>query len=411
MGQKEDSKEKMSEIKEKFDLNFKPRRWQIEAIAKWGKNFKGIISVVTGGGKTLFALMCIRKFKSSFPKKKIIILVPTLTLVDQWYIALLDDLNVPPLSIACFSSQEKTKKTLEFNIILINTARKILPELKEKKQFLLIVDECHRAGSPMNSNAIKGEYAATLGLSATPKREYDDGFLRLITPNIGSIIYEYDYKEALKDKVICDFELLNIKFDFLKHEKDKFNKLNRRLKLAVIKYEETKSGRDNIKKLLIQRARITSSAMMRVPLAAKIAENHSKERVIIFHESIEAANEIVKILKHRNHAVSLYHSKIPSVIRRDNLRLYKKGIYNILVTCKALDEGMNVPETTVAIVASSTASTRQRIQRLGRVLRPSKNKEKAIIYTFYVSDQEKERLIQEYKNFEKEISITWLKSS
>jgi superfamily II DNA or RNA helicase len=401
----------MREPEEKIDLGFTPRKWQIEAIEKWSPHFRGIVSIVTGGGKTLFALMCIKKFKDNFPKKKVIILVPTLTLVDQWYISLLDELNIQSSDIACFSSQEKSKKIFDFNIMLINSARKILPTLDKKDQFFLIVDECHRAGSPVNSNAIKGNFAATLGLSATPKREYDDGFLRFITPNLGDIIYEYDYKQALRDGVICNFDLQNIKVNFLKHESVNFNKLNKRLKVALLKFEESKTGKENIKKLLIQRAKITSSAMMRVPVSAKIAEIHSSDRVIIFHESIEAADEIAKILRQRNHAASLYHSGIPSVIRRDNLRLYKKGIYNILVTCKALDEGMNVPETTVAIIASSTASTRQRIQRLGRVLRPSKNKDKAIIYTLYATEQERKRLIKEYKDFQNDVSITWLKSS
>jgi superfamily II DNA or RNA helicase len=393
-----------------ISLNFKPRAWQLDAISSWSKNLKGVVSVVTGGGKTLFALMCIKEFKARYPEKKIIILVPSLTLIDQWYISLLDDMNIGAENIACFSSQEKSKKILDYNLILINSARKVLPALKSKENFFLIVDECHRAGSPINSNTIKGNYAATLGLSATPKREYDDGFLRYILPNLGNIVYEYDYRQALKDKVICEFELQNVKVDFLKHESDNYNKLNKRLKIALLKHEETKSGQSAIKKLLIQRARVTSSAMMRIPVTAKIAEMFSTERVIIFHETIEGANEIVKILQQRNHAASLYHSGISSVLRRDNLRLYKKGIYNILVTCKALDEGMNVPETTVAVVASSTASTRQRIQRLGRVLRPSKNKTKATIFTLYVSEQERMRLIAEYKHFEKEVSITWLKS-
>lgn len=401
----------MTRLNEKLSLSLKPREWQREALAKWSKSLKGTISVVTGGGKTLFALMCIKKFKNAYPNNQIIILVPTLTLVDQWYISLVDELNVPPSEVACFSSKEKSKKLLEFNVILINSARKLLPSLKSKEHFFLIVDECHRVGSPINSNSIKGNYAATLGLSATPKRENDDGFTRFIIPNLGSIIYEYDYKQALNDGVICNFELRNIKTDFLKHENDNFSKLNKRLKYALIKNEESKDGLEQIKRLLIQRARITSSAMRRVPISAKLAEEHSRDRVIIFNENIDSANEIARVLKERNHPVTLYHSKIPLAIRRDNLRLYKKGIYNILVTCKALDEGMNVPQTTVAIISSSTASIRQRIQRLGRVLRPSKNKEKAIIYTIYVSEQEGRRLIKEYRNFEKEITINWFKSN
>ena len=66
-----------------------------------------------------------------------------------------------------------------------------------------------------------------------------------------------------------------------------------------------------------------------------------------------------------------------------------------MVTCRALDEGINVPETDVAIVASSTGSVRQRIQRLGRVLRPAPGKQRARIYTIYVSKPEEERLIKE----------------
>jgi superfamily II DNA or RNA helicase len=393
-----------------FNPNFKPREWQINAVNLWVGKLSGIVSVVTGGGKTLFALMCIEKFKKIHPNKRVIILVPTLTLVDQWYLSLIEEMQVVPASIACFSSQEKSKKLLEFNLVLINTGRKILPPLKSKEDYILIVDECHRVGSPINSKAIKGNYGATLGLSATPKREYDDGFLRNIVPNLGNIIYEYDYKQALADKAICDFELQNVKIDLLPHEQRRYSAVNRKLKAAVTKHEETKSGEAIIKRLLIQRAQIISSAMMRIPVTAKLAEIYSKERVIIFHETIDGANEIMKILQQRKHAASLYHSGIPSVLRRDNLRLYQKGIYNILITCKALDEGMNVPETTVAIIASSTASTRQRIQRLGRVLRPAKGKTNATIITLYASEQERKRLIVEYNKFEQEVPVMWLKS-
>lgn len=70
---------------------------------------------------------------------------------------------------------------------------------------------------------------------------------------------------------------------------------------------------------------------------------------------------------------------IPTELRRDNLRLYRRGVFDTLVTCRALDEGTNVPETSVAIIAASTASIRQRIQRLGRVLRRAPGKEKATV--------------------------------
>jgi superfamily II DNA or RNA helicase len=68
---------------------------------------------------------------------------------------------------------------------------------------------------------------------------------------------------------------------------------------------------------------------------------------------------------------------------------------------------MNVPETTVAVIASSTASQRQRIQRLGRVLRPARGKSKSTIYTLFATDQEKARLTGEANKLEGVAGVLW----
>jgi superfamily II DNA or RNA helicase len=68
---------------------------------------------------------------------------------------------------------------------------------------------------------------------------------------------------------------------------------------------------------------------------------------------------------------------------------------------------MNVPETTVAVIASSTASQRQRIQRLGRVLRPAKGKTKALIYTIFATEQERQRLANEAARLEGVAEVIW----
>jgi superfamily II DNA or RNA helicase len=105
----------------------------------------------------------------------------------------------------------------------------------------------------------------------------------------------------------------------------------------------------------------------------------------------------------------VYHSRIGHVVRRENLRLFRRGVFDVLVCCRALDEGMNVPEASVAIVASSTASTRQRIQRLGRVLRPAPGKTSATIYTLYATSQERERLIREERSVTEYATVRWQK--
>ena len=113
-----------------------------------------------------------------------------------------------------------------------------------------------------------------------------------------------------------------------------------------------------------------------------------------------SATALYDILRKRNHSACIYHSKLAPNWRRDNLRLFRQGVFDVLVSCRALDEGMNVPETTVAIIASSTASHRQRIQRLGRVLRPARGKDHAIHYTLFATEQEQRRLANEEASLE-----------
>jgi superfamily II DNA or RNA helicase len=268
----------------------------------------------------------------------------------------------------------------------------------------LIVDECHRAGSRVNALALRGRHRAVLGLSATPEREYDAGFLDQLKPALGDIIFEYDYVHAYADGIIAPFVLINIRINFLADEQAEYDRFTR-LIAREVKHAGKES--DRLKTLLRRRATVASLATMRVPVAAKLVDCYKNDRIIIFHERIEKANKLTAILTARGHSVTVYHSGIAPIIRRDNLRLFRRGMYDCLVTCRALDEGLNVPEARIAIIASSTASTRQRIQRLGRVLRPSPGKSEALVYTIYATDLEARRLFAEAGRLSSVAAIKW----
>lgn len=388
-------------------LKIRPREWQTAALSKWLAGHKGVASVVTGGGKTIFAFMCMNVFKRDHPDGRFIILVPTITLLDQWYVSLQEDFGVPEVDIACFSSQEKATGPSRINLLVINTARKMVTELTQNHPCFLIVDECHRAGSPENAKALAGSFSAALGLSATPEREFDEGFTQKVVPVLGPVIFEYDYVRAFEDKVISPFDLVNVQIDFLPHERAEYEKLTARAAALFRKITADPEMESKLKSVLRRRASVSAQASMRIPVAVKIVEEHRGTRTIIFHERVYAANTLYAILKKRNHSVCLYHSKIAPNWRRDNLRLFRRGVFDVLVSCRALDEGMNVPETAIAVIASSTASQRQRVQRLGRVLRPARGKSKAIIYTLFVTDQEKSRLLSEAARLDGVATIAW----
>src|SRR5688572_25147911 len=74
-----------------WSLRTPPRGWQKTALARWLEEMRGVASVVTGGGKTIFAFLCMREFRDRFADGRVIILVPTMTLLDQWYVGLQED--------------------------------------------------------------------------------------------------------------------------------------------------------------------------------------------------------------------------------------------------------------------------------------------------------------------------------
>src|SRR5262249_16821121 len=149
---------------------------------------KGIVEVVTGGGKTIFALSCIK----DLPSDTSLIIVPTVALLDQWweeaaafFDVSLDDINV-------IASRGRIRQGT-INLAVLNTASKLTPE-RNRWPYFLIVDECHKAASEKFRSALDGEPVATLGLSATPERPYDEGLDEVLVPKLGPVIYRYDYR-------------------------------------------------------------------------------------------------------------------------------------------------------------------------------------------------------------------------
>ena len=69
-------------------MGTKLRRWKIDAFPQWWKARRGIIKVVTGGGKTFFAIYCIEKYLKQFPNNNVLIVVPSVPLLDQWSVDL-----------------------------------------------------------------------------------------------------------------------------------------------------------------------------------------------------------------------------------------------------------------------------------------------------------------------------------
>ena len=376
-----------------------PRGWQLQAMENWERaDHRGIISVVTGGGKTVFALSCIDRIQPDAT----LIVVPTAALLDQWWAEAANyfDLELDEINVI---TGNKRFHLGAINIAVLNTAAK-LPERMQELSCFLIVDECHKAASEQFRSVLEVNTFASLGLSATPERPYDEGLADVLIPALGPVIFKYDYAAALRDEVIVPFSLNNIVFELEEDRQLEYDKLSRSIARSISRFgpeaEETIA-------LFLKRARVLNLSLNRVKLAIRLIAANRGKRTLVFHEDIEACNLIQAVLADNDVKSGVYHSKMPLRARALMLGQFRKGSIDVLVTCRALDEGFNVPETELGIIAASTATRRQRIQRLGRIVRPAKGKQGATIYTLVATAPEIGRLKDEEADLEGVATVTW----
>ena len=207
------------------------RSWQEEALLRWeGARRHGIVAVVTGAGKTIFALACIARNQADTT----LVVVPTVALLDQWWEETASFFGLKLDEVHVITGKQRMRSGT-INLAVLNTASKLHEEKRDLPCFL-IVDECHKAASPQFKSALDVPAIATLGLSATPERPYDEGLAEILVPALGPIIYEYTYSEALRDGVIVPFLLRNIIFDLEEERQAEYDKLTKAVARAIRKY-------------------------------------------------------------------------------------------------------------------------------------------------------------------------------
>ena len=291
--------------------------------------------------------------------------------------------------------------------MVINTGREWAPRITQQFGTFLIADECHKYASPANTRALAGRHLATLGLSATPRRQYDSRFEEYVVPRLGPVIFEYGLVAAHRDSVLVTPTIVNVGVDLSDDEQEVDDAQSRRIGVLSSQVARGAVGQNVLERALFQRANTRRNAIARLRAAAYLLNSHRNDICIAFHETIQGAEALCELLALRKHRVTIYHSKLGSDLRRDNLRLFVEGRFDVLVACRAIDEGFDFPRAQVAVIASGTKSIRQRIQRIGRVLRSAPDKEDAIIYTIYLNGLEEAALQEADSKLGDAFDIVW----
>ena len=383
----------------------KLREWQETAFPLWWNRKRGIVKVVTGGGKTVFAIHCLNQYLEENPSNSILIVVPSIALLDQWYEGLLQSYDANQLSLN--GGGEHLEELSMITISTIDSVKNIIDKF-DASQTLLIVDECHKIGTEKRGETLTNNWHATLGLSATPERDYDDNFYIIIKKILGDIIFDYDYIDAREDEVIVNFKLLYAYAAMTPEEEDEYKKFTKSIQRRAATIGGNNMNDYPLKMMIFNRARMVKNSKNRIPFGIELLQKYKRDSWIVFTENKKQAKEFNAIINTKGYQSAIYNTDLDASEREENLNNFKSGNLNVLVSCTALDEGFDMPEADGAMILSASSSKRQRIQRMGRVLRITANKQNALIVTVYSSKTEYEKLREESNRYQLEgVPIKW----
>ncbi len=371
---------------------------QERALLAWQTNGRhGIFQLATGAGKTLTAMIAVRDAIENHGEVPVIV-VPGDTLFDQW---LRDEvkpfcsaLGVQLLRVG--AGNNRWPEVLNAFTRPGPGARLVLASLRTAagepfrqricggEHLFLVADEVHRFGSPEGRKLLDPAlFGPRLGLSATPKRAGDPTGTAAILDFFGGILQPaYSLRDAINDKRLTGYFYYPQTVFLNQQEERQWQVLSARIaKLRAQQGDGFDADLDRrISLLQFDRARVVKGASAKVPLAVAVLKAAHKpgQRWIVYCDDLDQLNAVSGALESAGIVNLPYHSKMAGD-RTETLRwLELQG--GVVVAIKCLDEGVDIPAVSHALILASSKNPREFIQRRGRVLRRAPDKPLAFVY-------------------------------
>jgi superfamily II DNA or RNA helicase len=351
---------------------------QIEVLKKWrANNFRGIFQAATGFGKTYTAIMAIQGMVTKAGIESCLVVVPTITLKAQW-------------------ETELAKHKIKFaEVLVINTA------IKQPRNYdMLVLDECHRYAADSFKRIFEvADCDYVMGLTATLERE--DGLHDIILDYL-EVIDQVTVDECLDNGWISPYTVYNVAVPLPDDEQIAYKKADNSFKHFAASlgfggdafrnaqtYLKSGSNEQKAKAAMYYNAMrkrkvICSNNSNKVKATSDIINALGKVNGLIFSGTTDFAEKLQEKL---GDICMSFHSKITKKDQKAIVARFKDKRTKVryLSSVQALNEGFNVPDCSIAIIAGSNSTKRTFIQQLGRVVRMQVGKQ-AVIVNLYTPD-------------------------
>ena len=383
----------------------RPRPHQLAALNAWQvQGRRGILQHATGSGKTFTAMCAIGE---SLSRGEVpLVLVPSDLLLAQWSKELRITFGNSGLRLlVCGGGHYDWRAHGRLRawtraasgapkIVLATTqtasSAEFLQMCRDGPHIFLVADEVHRLGATVARSVFAMNSGPRLGLSATPERAGDPVGTATIMEYFGGVVPPpFTLEDAIVSGALTPYSY-NVRTIYLEaDEQAEWDAITKRLRLLAARaprIDDSTLVDAQVKLLLIQRARIVKGARNKVAAATQILRSHFNrgQRWIVYCDDQTQVREVRDSL--RNHGVpdvSEYHRAMRGDAAQ-TLRLFE--IHGgVILSIRCLDEGVDIPSVSHALILASSKNPREFIQRRGRVLRRFPGKDISQIFDVLVA--------------------------
>ncbi|NWF96617.1 MAG: DEAD/DEAH box helicase [Candidatus Thorarchaeota archaeon] len=352
--------------------DIKLRDYQQQALEAWEELRRGVVELPTGSGKSFVALRAIADL--AVPT---LIVVPTIDLMNQW-----KRWGGEHLGVEAGMVGGGEHSVMPITIATYDSAA-IHAEHLGNRFLLLVFDEVHHLPAP-SFQQIAEMFVAPyrLGLTATYERE--DGAHLELPRLIGGLVYRRA-ADDLAGKHLSPYVHERVLIDLLPAERETYDREWNTFKayvrssgmsmrgVADFKRFIMRTGTDPAaRKALIARNRAIDTALnseAKMQVLVDLLETYPEEKTMLFTRH----NDLVYRISSRFLIPAITH-QTDKEERNRILDRFRSGQYRVIVTSQVLDEGIDVPDASIAVIISGTGSSREYVQRLGRILRKREGK-------------------------------------
>lgn len=377
----------------------KPLPHQLAAIESWQMQGKqGILEHATGSGKTFTALTALKDHLCEGGVA--LVLVPDRLLHRQWAEEIrteIDDVTILKAGDG-HNRWKKNSRLRQFTqpgagmgrrvvLATMATARTqdFIRGFCAGDHLMVIADEVHEIGSIENSKSLCIEAGVRLGLSATPRRYGDPAGTKRIFDYFGDVVEPvFTLVDAICQGRLVEYEYHPEPIRLTAEESEAWETATREISREFARSKRDDNGKPTpsarLQNMLIQRSRIAKKASAKIPYAIRTIKEHFREGEswLIYCEDQCQLKEIMTELKQSGCRPCEYHTGMRG--DSDASLEWFKSFGGIMVSIRCLDQGVDIPKISHAIILASSQNPRQFIQRRGRVLRVCEGKYKAVIF-------------------------------